>query len=158
MPTSRRGWRTGRVLVTGATGFIGAHLVRRLTPLGAEVHAVSRYPGSGAGVVWHEADLTDPAAAANLIRELRPDVVFHLASAVPGAREVRLVLPVLHANLGSAVNLLTAVAELAPDTRLVFTGSVEEPKQDAPSSPYAVAKWAASGYAQMFHRLWGIPV
>src|SRR5262249_40839542 len=52
-------------------------------------------------------------------------------------------------------------AELAPDTRLVLAGSVEEPRRghgDAPASPYAVAKWAATGYARMFHRLWDIRV
>ena len=55
------------VLVTGATGFVGAALLRRLCALGADVHALARRSsrrGSAAGlpVTWHEADLLEPAS------------------------------------------------------------------------------------------------
>lgn len=154
-------WRGTRALVTGATGFIGAHLTRRLAGLGAVVHAVSRRPGrtSEHGEVWHAADLADPGAVRNLVRRVRPDHVFHLASAVTGARDPAIVRATLDANLGAAVNLLTAATEV-PVRRLVLAGSVEEPREGdpTPQSPYAVAKWAATGYARMFHRLWGVPV
>jgi nucleoside-diphosphate-sugar epimerase len=146
--------------VTGATGFIGSHLVRRLRLLDAEVHAISRTPPEKAeqGEIWHACDLADAEATAELVRSVRPDVVFHLASAVTGARDVRLVLPIMQANLGSAANVLTAVAD-NPDTRVVLAGSLEEPRDGdpSPSSPYAVAKWAATAYARMFHRLWNVP-
>ncbi|GLW08780.1 UDP-glucose 4-epimerase [Microtetraspora sp. NBRC 13810] len=153
---------SARALVTGATGFIGAHLVRRLGLLGAEVHAVSRRPRTPDGdEIWHIADLGDIASTARLLRATRPDVVYHLASEVTGARDVRVVLPTMRGNLMSVVNLLTAVTE-TPGTRLVLAGSIEEPKpgdgQTSPSSPYAVAKWAATGYASFFHRLYGTPV
>jgi nucleoside-diphosphate-sugar epimerase len=148
------------VLVTGATGFIGSHLAKRLETLGAEVHAVSRRPaGTHPGWVWHTADLSDPAAATKLITEVRPHAVFHLASAVTGARDVALINTTMAGNLIGAVNLLTAVATEAPRTRVVLAGSVEEPRGDGtPSSPYAVAKWAATGYARLFHELWGVAV
>jgi nucleoside-diphosphate-sugar epimerase len=159
MPTSHQPWRSTRVLVTGATGFIGSHLARRLGSLGAEVHAVSRRPTNTAGWTWHVADLADAAETEKLIATVRPNVVFHLASAVTGAREVELVAPTMAGNLISVVNLLTAAAN-QPGTRLVLAGSVEEPRaaDPTPSSPYAVAKWAATGYARMFHGLWGVPV
>ncbi|MFF5210365.1 NAD-dependent epimerase/dehydratase family protein [Streptosporangium sp. NPDC000396] len=156
-------WHGSRVLVTGATGFIGAHLVRRLNSLGAQVHAVSRKPREkiDGGESWHVADVGDAGAVEDLVRSVRPAVVFHLASEVAGARDPRLVRPMLDSNLASVVNLLTAAAE-SPGTRLVLAGSIEEPRpyegELTPSSPYAVAKWAASGYARMFHHLWNVPV
>src|SRR3712207_8477367 len=46
-----------RVLVTGATGFVGRHALAPLRDAGHEVHAVARTPGAQAGVTWHAADL-----------------------------------------------------------------------------------------------------
>jgi UDP-glucose 4-epimerase len=162
-PLESRSWAGTRTLVTGATGFIGAHLVHRLCSLGSEVHAVSRKPKERPETTesWHVTDLSDTAATAELIREARPDVVFHLASAVTGSRDVAIVQPTLAANLASVANLLTAVSE-TPATRVVLAGSLEEPRPEkgemTPSSPYAMAKWAATGYARLFNRLWGLPV
>jgi nucleoside-diphosphate-sugar epimerase len=71
-----------RVLVTGATGFIGRHLVPLLAATrGHEVHAVSsrRSPEKVPGVQWHCADLLDPTQAANLIAAVRPTHLMHLA-------------------------------------------------------------------------------
>lgn len=67
-----------RALVTGAGGFVGAHLCARLAADGWEVVGTVR-PGSPAlGMV--EADLTDPVATAELTRSTDPDVVFLLAA------------------------------------------------------------------------------
>jgi nucleoside-diphosphate-sugar epimerase len=80
-----------RVLVTGATGFIGLHTLAPLRARGYEVHAVSsRAPGAANaagtdGVVWHRADLLSPEGAAGLLAELRPSHLLHLAwYVVPG--------------------------------------------------------------------------
>ncbi|MEV4074764.1 NAD-dependent epimerase/dehydratase family protein [Nonomuraea fuscirosea] len=149
-------WNGTRALVTGATGFIGSHLVRRLTELGAETHAVSRRPQGRES--WHTVDLTDAAATAKLVAQVEPEVVFHLAGEVTGAREPATVGPTLAGNLGATVNLLTALTGTSVRS-VVLAGSVEEPRDgQAPGSPYAAAKAAATGYARLYHALWRVPV
>jgi nucleoside-diphosphate-sugar epimerase len=70
-----------RVLVTGASGFIGAPCTRQLIEEGAEVHAVSTSTEhvAGAGPRWHRADLLDAAEAAALVSRIRPTHLLHLA-------------------------------------------------------------------------------
>lgn len=76
-----------KVLVTGASGFIGRHVVPLLVQKGCEVHAVSRSaPVAGAaGVRWHRVDLLDAGETADIVAELRPSHLLHFAwYAVPG--------------------------------------------------------------------------
>jgi nucleoside-diphosphate-sugar epimerase len=69
-----------RVLVTGASGFVGTPALDALAAAGHEVHAVSsRGPGAHAATVWHVADLLAPDAAERLIGEVAPDRLLHLA-------------------------------------------------------------------------------
>lgn len=151
-----------RLLVTGASGFIGARLCRRAAEAGALVHAVSRAPRDGNRVLrWEQADLTDEAAVRNLVRRVEPEFVVHLASEVGGSRDVALVLPMLRANLLAAVNLMVAAVE-GGRPRVVLAGSMEEPDFGDPDavaqSPYAVAKWGQLAYARHFAALHELPV
>jgi len=68
-----------RVLLTGATGFLGVHTIRPLLDAGYEVHALARTPGVDPHVSWHSADLLDDRQAAALVAELAPDDLVHLA-------------------------------------------------------------------------------
>jgi nucleoside-diphosphate-sugar epimerase len=152
-----------RVLVTGASGFIGAHLCRKLHEEGAETHAVyrSRLPVNAGGYRWRQADLANSREVKQLIAEVQPDLIFHLASHVMGAPDLEHVLPTFQCNLQSTVNLLEAAAH-SNCGRIILTGSLAEPVasngEAFPSAPYAAAKWASSAYARMFHALYNLPV
>jgi len=159
--------RTGldgqRIVVTGANGFIGAHLCRRLSGQGAEVHGVYRMqrPANLALHTWWQADLSVLSEVKQIVAQANPDVIFHLAGHVKGAPDLENVLPTFHSNLQSTVNILTVAAQ-SNCRRLVLIGSLAEPDfengEKFPSAPYAAAKWASSGYARMFHALYRLPV
>lgn len=150
-----------RVLVTGASGFIGGALARRLTQAGAVVHGVSRAARGGGGcAAWWQADLAELAQARRVLDAARPELVFNLGGLVTGKTELGLVLPVLQANLVSTVNLLVAAAERGV-SRILHAGSMEEPAPGGSwpvcPSPYAAAKLGAGIYARMFQALYGTP-
>jgi nucleoside-diphosphate-sugar epimerase len=155
------GLQAKRVLVIGAHGFIGKPLVEALHGRGAEVHAVSRgdLATTPSGATWWKADVASPGAVERVVDETQPHVVYHLATAGGGSRELDRVRPTFRDDVTTTVALLLALAERGVE-RLVLTGSMEEPSEpDAvPSSPYAAAKWAACGYARMFHALYDLPV
>lgn len=69
----------GRVLLTGATGFLGSYAIGHLLAAGYEVHAVARTPGPDARVSWHPSDLLDDRQTRALVEKLAPDHLVHLA-------------------------------------------------------------------------------
>lgn len=76
-----------RVLITGATGFIGQHCLPLLVARGYEVHAVSSrtMTQDHLNVHWHKTDLLDPLQAATLVEEAQPTHLLHFAwYTVPG--------------------------------------------------------------------------
>lgn len=69
-----------KVLLTGASGFIGKHVLARLVGAGAEVHAVGRTPPAPLpGCHWHALDLMDAAPRCALLQDLKPTHLIHLA-------------------------------------------------------------------------------
>jgi UDP-glucose 4-epimerase len=149
-----------RCLVTGAAGFIGRALSLRLNALGAEVHRLAReIPEADALGHWHRCNVADLSQVRAEFRAIRPELVFHLAGKVSGARDMELVLPTLTDNLVSTVNVLIE-GTAAHCSRIVCLGSLQEPDESpfpTPNSPYAASKLAASGYVRMFAELYATP-
>lgn len=148
-----------RALVTGAAGFIGANLVRALLEAGHDVVAVERPGGSSwrivplfADVRRVAADLVDGEQVTRVLRDARPEWVFHLAA--HGAYSWQLDRArIIETNLYATLALLDAAADVGVET-FIHAGSSSEygfkdhaPTEDealAPNSDYAAAKACAS--------------
>src|SRR5580692_9614591 len=105
-----------KVLVTGAAGFVGANLTARLLSDGHEVHAVCRPDGDGwrlaglEGLFAHDADLLTRGVASQLMKDVAPDWVFHLAA--HGAYSWQTdVHRIIATNLGATVALVDAAEQ-----------------------------------------------
>jgi len=158
--TNQIGMPNQRVLITGASGFIGLHLCRALLSSGCEVHALSRSEPkiSDSRLNWHKVDLTDAEATRAAFARIRAELVWHLCSYAQGEHELALVLPTFRGEFETTVNVLVSATECGCK-RLIMAGSLEESEPgDVPSSPYAAAKAASRIYAKMFHQLYGLPV
>lgn len=144
-----------RILVTGATGFIGGHVVELFLQAGAEVHAVARRPDRttslGTPVLWHLADLADAGATRAAVEASKPDQIIHLAGLVKGARDPELMLPMFSANVASTVNVLDA-ARSCGVSRVHLAGSLEDSTEPGgiETSPYALSKAAARLYGDHY--------
>ncbi|HEX2196450.1 MAG TPA: NAD-dependent epimerase/dehydratase family protein [Actinomycetota bacterium] len=167
-----------RVLVTGAAGFIGSHLVDRLLAEGEEVLGVdnlssgrlanladARRPGTGK-FTFQRVDVTSNALG-ELIKRQKPEVVFHLAAQVDVRKSVADPLHDATVNILGTLNVLQAASETGA-RKVVFTSSggciYGEPAAERlpvtedqvfwpealPESPYGVSKKIALDYLRYF--------
>jgi nucleoside-diphosphate-sugar epimerase len=147
----------GPVLVTGASGFVGNCVVRRLLGEGRDVHVLLRRSAKVwrlAGIHYrlqvHEVDVTNADAVRDTVTQIRPEAVLHLAAygAYESQADAR---TILQTNITGTYNLLDA--SLAVGTKFFLnTGSSSEygyrsdPMKESdriePNSIYAVAKAA----------------
>lgn len=165
-----------RILVTGATGFIGSRLLERLAETsGHELYSMQRYVtgryvlGAGQGVKVVFCDLRDQFAVKCAIREVQPEAVFHLASISPVSYSYDHPNEVLEANFAGTVNLAEACLREAPHFKHFLFASTSEtfgngplPKTEetpqAPNSPYSVSKHAAEKYVLYMWEAYKFPM
>jgi GDP-4-dehydro-6-deoxy-D-mannose reductase len=148
-----------RVLVTGATGFVGSHLLTALRVAfpAAELVPAGRTgePRAGAAAV-HAFDLLDAEGIAALVSDVRPDACVHLAASSAVAESFADPDGAWRANVDGARALAAALLRHAPECRLLHVSSgevyglsfnggapLDESAPLRPANPYAAAKAAA---------------
>src|SRR5262245_51129039 len=101
-------FRDGRILVTGARGFIGSHLIARLASSGATVYAMTSRHGfdDRSGAQWLHGDVADAGSLSGIVARVKPTLVFHLAGRVTGSQQLGSVGPTFVTNLSSTVHLM----------------------------------------------------
>lgn len=147
---------SGRVLVTGATGFIGRHLCARLAKEGTQVHAVVR-PGSrretlGATAICHVHD-GSTRSLADVLDAVQPDIVFHVASTFLARHGADDVEPLVRSNVLFGTQLLESMSE-RPTARLLNVGTTWQHYEGKPYGPvnlYAATKQAFEDIAAYYH-------
>jgi dTDP-glucose 4,6-dehydratase len=166
-----------RILVTGAGGFIGSHLVESLVERGCRVRALVRYTSGGgrgwldelpaaAGVEFAVGDVRDHDAVLAATRGC--DVVFHLAALIGIPYSYVAPLAYVRTNVDGTLNVLEAARALGV-ARVVVTSTSEvygtaqyAPMDEAHplhcQSPYAATKAGADQLALSYHRAFGLPV
>jgi GDP-4-dehydro-6-deoxy-D-mannose reductase len=143
-----------KVLVTGADGFVGAHLCQALEARGDAVFAAGG-PGGKNGL-----EITDKVAVSGRIEQFRPEALIHLAAISSVARSHSHPSGTVAVNVLGTMNVLEAVQEHAPKARVLLIGSGEEygrltegvrateSHPLAPVSPYAASKVAVEVLAR----------
>lgn len=138
-----------RAVVTGATGFVGTHLVAHLRERGDEVYGIDR-----------ERDVTDPVQMREVFQQFRPEVTYHLAALSHVGESWRHPEEFTRVNVVGTRRVLDAAFDAAPDSTTVVVSSSEvygvvsesdlplrESFRVAPANPYSASKVEAEHVA-----------
>lgn len=168
-----------RVLVTGADGFIGSHLVQRLLDEGCKVRAFVYY-NSFNSWGWIDSfskeekdkleifagDVRDPNGVRTAMKDI--DVVFHLAALIAIPYSYHSPDSYVDTNVKGTLNILQAARDLNVQRILVTSTSevygtaqfvpITESHPKQPQSPYSASKIGADCMAESFYRSFDLPV
>lgn len=158
-----------QALITGASGFAGSFLARECSRAGDSVVGASlsgEVPpdGGGSGLA---VDLSDLPAVRAAVREVAPDVIYHLAALSSVGRSWEAPARTVQDNVAMSVNMLEAVRLDAADARVVWVSScevygvperlpVDEDARFAPANPYAVSKASGDMLARVYEDAYGL--
>ena len=172
-------WKKRKVLVTGAAGFIGSHLVERLVAEGADVRAFVHYNSRGewgnleqlpratqAAIDVVAGDLIDPRSVQQAVDDRH--TVFHLGALIAIPYSYTAPASYVAVNIQGTLNVLEACRR-AGTARIVHTSTSEAygtaryvPMDEAHplqgQSPYSASKIGADKLAESYHLSFGLPV
>lgn len=176
-------YKNKKILVTGADGFMGSHLVERLLSEGARVcvyvrgSSISGTTQYSLKNIKHLEDKCDEiltgniasADAKELVMKNKPEIIFHLAADAYVPNSFDHPIEVMETNVIGTLNMLHVLKECKSIKRLVCTssseiygttigGSINEEHPLYPSSPYAASKVAADRYAYSYWNTYHLPI
>lgn len=159
----------GAVLVTGAAGFVGHHLLSALTPAGAVVgwHRPGTDHPDLPGVTWAAVELLDRTAVVTALAAAAPTAIYHLAGVAHVGDSWAKAEETFAGNVVATSHLFDAMQALGLACRVLVTGSatIYQPSTDAltedsplgPNTPYGTSKLAQEMVALAAWRDHGIP-
>jgi nucleoside-diphosphate-sugar epimerase len=162
-----------KVLITGATGFVGANLVRMALKEGSEVYIITRKESDKwriydvlAYIAEHNADLLEYNKLKCIISSIKPDIIYHTAT-YGGRPNQKDTIGIVQTNLIGTINLVKACKRSSFDI-FVNTGSsseygikektVQEEDLLEPVNDYGVSKSAATQYCQAIAKNEDLPI
>ena len=157
-----------KALITGIDGFVGNYLAKKLSEEGYEVYGTSIIPNyKKENIKIFNMDLLDKNRVLEVISELKPDKIFHLAgqSAVGLSwKEPTLTFSI---NVNGTINLLEVIRMVSVDTKILIIGSsdqygiikeeecpINENQKQNPQSPYGVSKKTQEEVALLYSKVY----
>lgn len=166
-----------KALVTGISGFVGSHMAEFLLQQNVEVTGTIRQR-SRMDHIKHlkeirlvECELRDPFSVEHLIKEIKPDLIFHLAAQSFVPTSWNSPIDTIHNNVAGQVNIMEALRRFDLSCKMQVACSSEEyghvephetPIRETnplrPLSPYAVSKVAQDYLGYQYYKSYGLPI
>jgi len=168
-----------RILITGCTGFVGGYLVEhcRIRYPQAELFGLTGHPTlhtalpGMSDVRLSVADITQPEVVRQVVAEVKPDLIIHLAAQSSVSASWKDPSGTLRVNAGGTIHLLEALRSEQLTPRVVLVGSGEQygmvhPEDNPireecpfrPANPYAASKAAQDLYGYQYFVAYGLPI
>ena len=158
-----------KILITGAAGFVGGHLIEALKDNCKNEISAFVLNEKEAGRVnlpkenIYLVDITNASKVKDTVKEIRPDMVFHLAAQSSVGLSWKHPALTYSVNITGTVNILEALKEFSPNARILLVGSAEqygsvaideqpikETQHLVGNNPYSVSKMAQEAAARLF--------
>jgi GDP-4-dehydro-6-deoxy-D-mannose reductase len=161
-----------RILITGATGFVGQHLVRLLLSRKQDVYGTYFCAPAECELAakLFSCDVRDADSVRTVVSQTRPQQIYHLAAQSSPSQSLEQTRDFYETNFWGTYNLLETARQLVPKARILFVGSgqcygeagnrkaLTESAAFAPPNPYALSKAAADMLAGQYYFRFGLQV
>ncbi len=160
-----------RILITGAAGFVGRHLVDYLAharPTGELYGTSLTHISADSRISYHQIDLKDRQAVQDLLTQVKPDRIFHLAAQSSPRQSFDDPWETLENNIRIQLNLIQACLETSQKPSMLVVSSAEiyrdsdtligEDHPFGPTSPYGVSKIAQDMLALQYFQTHHLPI
>ncbi len=155
-----------KVLVFGASGFVGSYLAREFTGHGYEVAGTDIKETNA--MPFKFADILDAGSVERVVREVAPDMIVNLAAISSVGQSWNIPQTTVSVNVIGALNILEAAKCLENSPKILFVGSSEEYEaSDKPISekillnannPYGISKAAQERFAEVYRERFGMKI
>lgn len=156
-----------KCLITGIAGFVGSYLRSELSKQSPELelHGILRTGENGNHLDYnhYELDIRDSETVSNLIRKIKPDLIFHLAAQPFVPKAISDPWGTLDINVKGTLNILEALKQIERPCRMVYISSADvygKQKDEAyplnetilpnPINPYSASKYSAEIYCRQY--------
>lgn len=163
-----------KIFITGITGFAGSYLAKYLRDLNLKIFGTylnSPHSSDLQGVELIQLDLIDKTQVKNVMEELNPDYIFHLAALTSNKQSFEDPARVLTNNITAELNILEVLKDLNSKARILITSSAEvygkvdkknlpidEDTPLNPTTPYAVSKIAQDYLGLQYFSTFGLEI
>lgn len=159
-----------KVLIFGVGGFVGSYLAQEFLNEGYIVYGSDIVKGERLQeeVAFYKADLLNADAVANIILQLKPDIIINLAAVSSVGLSWRIPQQTIEVNVVGTLNILEASKDLRPMPKILLIGSSEEYDiSDKPineqtilraNNPYGISKVAQERFANIYKVQYGMQI
>jgi len=163
-----------KILITGASGFVGQHLINSLIKENCKLYCFVRGLSidfnntESEEISYYDIDLKQKEDLNNIVKSISPDIVIHLAGKKNRSNEINEIKSILDNNVFGTLNLFESLLSVSNLKKIILLGSIEEYgfgdspfKEDSfenPISTYGVSKLTISKLAKIFINEYNLPI